>query len=65
MTEIKLKKVYVPPVVEDLSLDGEYRLLQSSRWDGKYNLNHTNTSTQTEEEGLTVTREDEYGTAVW
>ena len=59
MTKKKQKKVYVPPVMEELNMDYEVQLLQSSIWDGKYNTSHTTTSST--EEGISVTREDEYG----
>lgn len=64
MKEIRQKKVYVPPVVEELNMEHDVQLLQNSIWDGKYGMNHT-TSTEEEDEGLTITRQDMYGSAVW
>lgn len=64
MTKKKQKKVYEPPVMEELNMDYEVQLLQSSIWDGEYNTSHPTTSS-TEEEGISVTREGEYGAAAW
>lgn len=50
--------------MEELNMDYEVQLLQSSIWDGKYNTSHPTTSS-TEEEGISVTREGEYGAAAW
>lgn len=62
MTEKKLKKVYIPPVAEELAMDAEIKLLGNST-----RMQHLDTSSNPPEtkDGMEISSVDAYEKETW
>lgn len=60
MTEKNQKKVYIPPIAEQLAMDAEIKLLGNST-----RMQHTDSVTGQPEEGLEITSESAYEKETW
>lgn len=62
MTEKKLKKVYIPPVAEELAMDAEIKLLGNST-----RMQHLDNSSEPPEikEGMVIQGDQVYETESW
>lgn len=62
MTEKKLKKVYIPPVAEELAMDAEIKLLGNST--RMQHLDNSSTPAQTKD-GMEISSVDAYEKESW